>query len=177
MVELINISQELVNAEFRGFNQAVQFNANTFLLIYICVLVGMATLILWFYFWHDSRQTRFLRFTSSNEAKIVKGNVDNQMFKQKNKKWHINKAKPILLNTFFGKRPMYLIKDDCAICWEFGRAKKIKLSAESLKNFCDHENIKQILRLTVSDKKEKFLFLAMGAVVGAVIGILIGTML
>lgn len=174
MVDLVNVSKALMEAEYRGFSEAMKFNNTTILAIFVALMIGTMALILWLYFWNDSRKSRFLRFLNNNEARIVKGNINNQKFQKKNKAWHINKARPILLKTLFGIRPLYLIRDDTAIAWEFDKKKKIGLSAESLKNFTDHENIKTVLKLSSKDTKEKMLFLIIGLVMGVVIGIIVG---
>ena len=173
MSDLINTTQLLADAELKGYANAQMFNLQTYYIIVIVITLTIVMAILWIYFYTDSKKTRFLRFYNSSQAGIIKGNIDNQKFISKNKAWHIDKAKPIFLKTPFGFRPLYLIKDNSAIAWEFDNKRKMTMSSESLKNFCDHDNIKQLMKLTSAENKDKILFLILGMVAGVVAGMII----
>lgn len=176
MAEIVNLSYETMTAFNNGVASAQQFDSSIMLWLLIFGAICSVMIILWIYLINDAKQSRFLRFNTEGEARIVHGNIDNQLFMQKNKAWHIMKTKPIILNTKFGKRPLYIIKDDVSIPFIF-EGKHLKLSSESLKNFTEHENIKTIIKLTSKNKGEIFLFIAIGLVIGILVGIIGGQFL
>jgi hypothetical protein len=145
--------------------------------MYLLILAVIIVTSVFVYFWLDSKKSRFLRFLTNGECQILKGNIKNQKFTTKTGTWHILKTRPIILNTFFGKRPMYLLRDDKCIPYEFDKTDSINgrliMSSESLKNFCDHDNMKTILKLSLESFKEKMMFLIIGLVMGIMTGLVI----
>jgi hypothetical protein len=144
--------------------------------IYVLILIAIVFISLFIYFWSDSKKSRFLKFNTEHECELLSGNIDNMKFRTKNKTWHIFKSKPIIINTLFGKRPLYLIRDESCLPFEFDK-NKLVMSAESLKNFCDHDNMKTILKLTSEPFKEKLIFLIIGCIMGFFMGIVIKMMM
>lgn len=174
MAEILNLTAELAQATANGFNEAVKFNTWVVYAIYFTCVAICVIAILWFYFYTDNKKTRFLRMITEHEAQILKGNVKNHTYTRDGHTWLIDKTQPIILRTWWGKQPFYILHDKTCIPFKFNpKSKEIDMSSEDLKNFTDHDNFKTMLRLATKNKGEMLIYLIGGSAIGLLIGFIV----
>jgi len=148
------------------------FDWKTILYLYLPTVAAVAiTTSVIHYIRKKSRTSKLLYFTNDNEAELVDIEINDKIFEYRGKKYYVDKVRPCYINTgMFGKKPLYLIKNDIPLTLSIDND-KIVLSSDTLEEFLNMKLIKQLM--TPQEANEKlFMGLAIGVVLGIIIAVI-----
>lgn len=166
----VNMTQILAQMKMSTTHAAtIVFDWKTILYLYLPTLGAIAvTASVINYVRKKSKASKLLYFTNDNEAELVDIEIKDKLFNYRGKKYYVDKARPAYIaDGIFGKKPLYIVKNDVPLTLSVEKD-KIILSSDTLKEFLNMKLIKQLM--TPQEANEKlFMGLAMGAVLGIIL--------
>jgi hypothetical protein len=166
----VNMTQIIAQMKTSAVHTATKvFDWKTILYLYLPTLGAIAiTTSVIHYLRKKSKTSKLLYFTNDNEAELVDIEINDKLFSYKNKKYYVDKARPAYIaDGIFGKKPLYIVKNDVPLTLTISDD-KIILSSDTLEEFLNMKLIKQLM--TPQEANEK---LFMGLAIGAVLGIIL----
>jgi hypothetical protein len=150
-----------------------------FISLFVTIVIPPCA-IFWLY-WTDRHKSKFLYFDTTDTARFqsieaTNGHVVIDEGKTK-RRFDIDRTKPKILHTFFGQKPLYFIRWNSSVPFEFdikdGKLKKGEVSPATHGEIMKSTIIEKLMN-PKSKGGEIVLYILIGAVIGVLLGVIIG---
>lgn len=153
------------------------------LIIYISLIatVALPPFIVFFLYWTDRHKSKFIYFDTADTARMhsleaTNGHVVITEGKTV-RRFDIDRSKPKLLSTFFGHKPLYFIRWNSAVPFEFdvkeGKLKKGEVSPATHGEIMKSTIIEKLMNPKTKGG-EMLMYILIGVIIGALIGFIAG---